>query len=263
MPYVRSEDIRIHYHTLGSGPPVVMVHGFSDSIEDWVESGYVDALNEDYQLVMIDCRGHGRSDKPHSPEAYLIPSHVADVLAVMDDIGIDRATYWGYSMGGRIGFGVVREAPERLTAMVLAGIDRFGTRPDRFQNRIGFLSRGIDLYLEGFEGRFGRMEPPEKRRRFLGNDSLALIAVSMGLREGYSGNDDLIPRMHMPCLVYDGDADGFYDGARELSQMLPNARFVALPGQDHGGTFTRSDLVLPHVRGFLDRESSQNAHRHN
>ena len=251
MAYAQSVGARIHYRVEGDGPSIVMVHGFSDSIEDWYEAGYVDALKEDYRLVMVDCRGHGFSDKPHAPEAYLMPLLVADVLAVMDDLGIHSAPYWGYSMGGRIGFGMVQQAPERVNAMILAGIDRFGTHPSRFQNRIQFLSAGTNQYLEGFETRFGRMGPPAKRRRFLDNDVLALISTSMGLREGYGGYDDLIPRMAMPCLLYDGDADGFYQGAQELTHALQDAQFVSLPGQDHGGTFTRSDLVLPHVRRFM------------
>ena len=50
---------------------------------------------------MIDCRGHGLSDKPHAQEAYTMEMRVTDVLAVMDDLDIDSAHYWGYSMGGR------------------------------------------------------------------------------------------------------------------------------------------------------------------
>ena len=57
----------------------------------------------------------------------------------------------------------------------------------------------------------------------------------------------------MPCLFYDGDADSFHDNARDFVEHLPDAKFVSLPGQDHGGTFTRSDLVLPLVREFLSR----------
>ncbi len=251
MAYARSGGGRIHYHIEGEGPPVVMVHGFSDSIEDWREAGYVDALKADFKLVMLDCLGHGKSDKPRAPEAYTMSRRVADVVAALDELGIESAAYWGYSMGARIGFGVAERAPERIRAMILAGIDRFGTHPSRFQSRIRFLSRGMSLYLEGFESRFGRMLPTSKRERFLENDSLALIAASMGLRDGYGGYDGLIPQMTMPCLVYDGDRDGFHSGARELAEMLPNAEFASLAGQDHGGTFTRSDLALPHVRRFL------------
>ena len=251
MPYVQSSGARIHYSIEGSGPPVVMVHGFSDSLVDWYEAGYVDALRDDYRLVMIDCRGHGLSDKPHAQEAYTMEMRVADVHAVMDELGIDAAHYWGYSMGGRIGFGVLESAPKRILGMIMAGIDQHGTDARRFQNRIGFLWRGMERYLEGFEARFGRMEPDAKRDRFLDNDCLAMMASTLALRDHVRDYSNIAQQMTMPCLFYDGDADAFHDNARNFVDTLPDASFVSLPGQDHGGTFTRSDLVLPLVREFL------------
>ena len=255
MPYVQSYGARIHYRVEGAGPPIVMVHGFSDSLVDWYEAEYVDGLRDDYSLVMIDCRGHGLSDKPHAPEAYSMEMRVADILAVMDDLDIPVAHYWGYSMGGRIGFGVMESASERLLGLSMAGIDQHGTDARRFENRIGFLSGGMGRYLDGFEARFGRMEPDSKRSRFLKNDYLAMIASTLALRDHVRDYGDLAQKMAMPCLFYDGDADAFHDSARDFAETLPNAEFVSLPGQDHGGTFTRSDLVLPHVREFLARTS--------
>ena len=255
MPHVQSSGARIHYRVDGTGPPIVMVHGFSDSIVDWYEAGYVDALRDDYQLVMIDCRGHGLSDKPHAQEAYTMEMRVTDVLAVMDDLDIDAAHYWGYSMGGRIGFGVLESAPERVLGVVMAGIDHHGTDARRCQNRIGFLWRGMERYLDGFEGRFGRMEPDAKRDRFIENDYLAMIASTLALRDHVRDYSDLADRLTMSCLFYDGDKDAFHDNARSFVDTLPNAQFVSLPGQDHGGTFARSDLVLPVVREFLSSTS--------
>ena len=65
MPYTDNGGVRIHYQTEGSGPPLVLQHGFTSSIEGWYEYGYVDVLKRDYQLILIDARGHGASDKPH------------------------------------------------------------------------------------------------------------------------------------------------------------------------------------------------------
>ena len=256
MPYVQSTGARIHYRVEGTGPPVVMIHGYSDSLIDWYEAGYVAALRDEYTLVMVDCRGHGLSDKPHAQEAYTMEMRVADVHAVMDELGIDAAHYWGYSMGGRIGFGVLESAPERILGMMMAGIDQHGMRVRQFQNRIGFLWRGLGRFLEGFEERFGRIEPDSKRVRFLENDYLAMMASTLALRDHVRDYSDLSTKMTMPCLFYDGDADAFHDNVQNLVETLPKAKFVSLPGQDHGGTFTRSDLVVPVVREFLLENSN-------
>ena len=251
MPYVQSDGAKIHYRAEGDGDPVVLLHGFSDSLEDWYEAGYVAALRDEFKLILLDSRGHGLSDKPHSPEAYAMSRRVADVLAVIDELDVADAHLWGYSMGGRICFSMAETAPERVRSLILAGINQYGTDPPRFQRRIQYLSRGMDSYLSSFEARFGTMEPPEKRARFLQNDYLALIAGSMDLRDNHAGYDRLLPNMTMPVLLYDGDQDAFHYGARECAELLPNGRFASLPGQDHGGTFNRSDLALPLVRGFL------------
>src|SRR5262249_18139552 len=102
---------RIYYQSEGTGPPLVLQHGFSQSIEDWYECGYVDALKHDYRLILVDARGHGSSDKPHDPAAYGLDKRAGDVVAVLDAIGISRAHFWGYSMGSWIGFGMAAFAP--------------------------------------------------------------------------------------------------------------------------------------------------------
>jgi len=62
MPYTDNTRLRIHYRIEGEGPTLVLQHGFLQSIEDWYECGYVDAFRSDYRLVLVDARGHGRSD---------------------------------------------------------------------------------------------------------------------------------------------------------------------------------------------------------
>ena len=102
MPYAHNGSVRIHYQVEGRGPALVLQHGFTESLVDWHESGYVEALRRDYRLILIDARGHGASDKPHHPDAYVLNRRVADVVAVLDALDIAKALYWGYSMGGWI-----------------------------------------------------------------------------------------------------------------------------------------------------------------
>jgi pimeloyl-ACP methyl ester carboxylesterase len=67
MPYVDNDGVRIHYEVEGHGPSLVLQHGFTHSLRRWYLHGYVDALRNDYELVLIDARGHGKSDKPLDP----------------------------------------------------------------------------------------------------------------------------------------------------------------------------------------------------
>ena len=121
MPYADNRGVRIHYEVEGTGPPLVLQHGFTDSIGGWRQFGYVDALKGSYRLILLDARGHGASDKPRDPAAYDMALRASDVVAVLDELGVERAHYLGYSMGGRIGFDTARLALERLRSLLIGG----------------------------------------------------------------------------------------------------------------------------------------------
>jgi pimeloyl-ACP methyl ester carboxylesterase len=104
VPYASNRGVRIHYEVEGNGPPLVLVHGLLSHLEEWHELGYVDSLKKDFTLILVDMRGHGRSDKPHDPEAYKLRLLVADVIAVMDALNISKTHFLGYSLGGRMAF---------------------------------------------------------------------------------------------------------------------------------------------------------------
>jgi len=119
MPYVQNDQIRIHYHVEGRGPALVLQHGLLGSLEDWHSFGYVTGLEDSYRLILIDQRGHGHSDKPYDSASYSLEQNTADVIAVLDDLKIPRASYFGYSMGGWIGFGVAKYASERFDSIII------------------------------------------------------------------------------------------------------------------------------------------------
>src|ERR1700675_4513302 len=128
MSYAINKGVRIHYEIVENGPPLILQHGFTQSVKDWHRAGYVEALKPHYQMILVDARGHGESDKPHDAAAYTLSSRVNDIVAVMDSIGISRANYWGYSMGGWIGFGMAMEAQARLRAIIIGGQDPYGRK---------------------------------------------------------------------------------------------------------------------------------------
>ena len=70
MPYVDSAGVSIHYHVEGDGPPLVLQHGLTSSLRNWYAYGFVEELQKDYRVIMVDARGHGRSGKPHDPKDY-------------------------------------------------------------------------------------------------------------------------------------------------------------------------------------------------
>jgi len=255
MPYVENSGVTIHYHVEGDGPPLVIQHGLTSSLENWYAYGFVEELKKDYRLILVDARGHGRSGKPHDPKDYDLKLRVSDLLAVMDDLGVAKAHYMGYSMGGRIGFGIVLHALDRFHSLIIGGISADTANSDTPpQDRIELLRQGMAHYVADAEAKEGPMEAGRKER-LLQNDPEALIAATTAPR-GTDGVEELLPGLNLPCLLYCGEADGFFAGSKAAAQAIPNATFASFPGLNHGEISRAGELVLPHVTEFLKKATA-------
>src|SRR5262249_44981919 len=132
--YAHNQGVRIHYAVEGEGPPLLLHHGTFGSGAFWREVGYTDVLARAYRLILIDARGHGSSDKPYDPAAYELATRAADVIAVLDDLEIRRAHYFGYSLGGWIGFGLAKHASARFASTILGGAHPYAESMQGFRD---------------------------------------------------------------------------------------------------------------------------------
>jgi pimeloyl-ACP methyl ester carboxylesterase len=253
MPYADNQGVRIHYRVEGDGPPLVLQHGFTQSVEDWYNRGYVAGLKTEYRLILVDSRGHGASDKPHDPESYALDKRAVDVVAVLDALGVARAHFWGYSMGAWIGFGMAQFAPAQVDRLVIGGQVPYarGIEGTRQMVRTG-IAEGNDAFATALEKRYGGEVTPERKERLRSADLVAWLAAA----QDRPSLEHILSGMRMPCLLYAGEADPLCAEAKAASPLIPNARFFSLPGLSHAGAFQRSDLVLPRVRAFLNGVSS-------
>jgi pimeloyl-ACP methyl ester carboxylesterase len=246
MPYAENRGVRIYYEVEGEGSPLVLVHGFSDTLEGWREYGYAEELEKEHRLVLIDARGHGASDKPHDPEAAAgLEQRPADVVAVLDDLGIERAHYFGYSLGGWIGLGLAKYAPERIHSLIIGGVQPYGQSMELYRQG---LTRGIEGWVALVEKMLDSPLTLKTKERLLSNDFEALSASVADDRPDISG---ILPTLTMPCLLYAGEADPLYPLVERCASEVPNGRFFSLPGLNHIQGAVRSDVVLPHVAEFL------------
>ena len=247
MPYSHNGSVRVHYQVEGEGSPLVLQHGFTESVVDWYETGYVEALRSDYRLILIDARGHGASDKPHDPEAYVLDQRVSDVVAVLDALDVARALFWGYSMGGWIGFGLAKYARERVHALVIGGQHPYARSMGSLRRMVQKgIAQGSGAFVAGMEEMFGP-EFVERKKRLLSADLEAYLALS----QDRPGIEDILPTMLMPCCLYAGETDPIYPEVEACSRQIPWVTFFSLPRLSHCEAYARSELVLPRVSGFL------------
>src|SRR5262245_19501045 len=107
--FTTSDGVKIHYIVQGKGTPVVLIHGYTGSAQgNWFSNGVAEALARNHMVVALDCRNHGKSDKPQ-PNG---PGRAEDVVELMDHLKIQKAHVHGYSMGGAITGRLLAMIPE-------------------------------------------------------------------------------------------------------------------------------------------------------
>ncbi len=264
MSYANNNGIKIHFEVEGQGPPLVLQHGFNASLETWRSYGYVKELKDGYTLILIDARGHGESDKPHDPAAYDFKPQVGDVVAVLDDLKIEKAHFWGYSMGANIGFYIPVYAPERFTSLILGGwaFARPGHEKEDHKSMSDVHDdirqairenpeHPMESYLAIIEKKAGRL-PPAVRAENLKRDGYALAAIAQA-HSHPSGPEpeEIIKMVKHSCLMYAGENDPVCEAVKQRAAEIPAATFFQAPRLGHLGAFTHSALVLPHVKEFL------------
>jgi pimeloyl-ACP methyl ester carboxylesterase len=232
----------------GDGVPVVVLGGFLDPVDLVRRSPIARALQplaEEFRLVFIDHRGHGRSDTPHEVAAYEMRLRVADVVAVLDALGIERAHIVGLSWGGRLAFGIGEHAPQRVRSLVVVGQQPYAIDPKGPLVRIvgdaleASREHGIEALVRAFEAVAGRYPEPV-RAAYLACDAAAMrAAFAAAMREG--AISERLGQWRVPCLIcVAGDDADFFEQARRAADEIPDAAFVSIEGTDHLGMDTAS-----------------------
>ena len=257
MPYVANNGVNVFYRVepatsaadASADIPLLLLHGFMQRSEDWVEAGYVKALAAKRKLVLVDARGHGKSDKPHAVADYGMELLVADLVLALDALEIPQVDFMGYSFGAWVGFGMAKLAPERLRSLALGGMHPYVRDPGPLNRRIERFTSTRDALAAG--GHHADLIPEQVKAQFAENDIEALISLTTAIRDS-AGFEDGLDSLAAPGLIYAGEEDPAYPLAQRCVQGHGNLEFLSLPGLGHMEAWERSDIVLPHVLEFLE-----------
>jgi len=238
MPLFTSFDgLTISYEVVGSGPDVLLLHGFASSaLGNWIQPGIRDALvATGRRVTSYDARGHGASGKPHEVEAYSNDAMVRDAQALLSHLGISAVDVVGYSMGAIVSSRLVPVEP-RARSLVLGGVGgnlAAGQRRERFARIAAALER-----------RAGAEGDAEARtfRRFAernGNDLAALAAVQRAASDRQPGR---VRDIRVPTLVVAGADDLLAGSPAGLAERIPGAVARVVPG-NHLSAVGRPELA--------------------
>lgn len=237
MPYAENDGVKIYYEVDGTpgAEPMVMHHGYLADLESWRARGWVKALGGRYRLLLVDSRGHGRSDKPADPEAYEMRTRVLDVLAVLGAEGVRSAHYLGYSMGGMIGYSAMIYAPQRFATISCGGASPMlrpanAARPPVDWDTLMKAALQNPAVKAAYDA--GRIDRP------------AMEACRVALDE-WAGAEQALRLAKMPVFMYAGTEDTPHAGCAAAVALNPKARFLSLPGKNHTTAAESVDIVVP------------------
>jgi pimeloyl-ACP methyl ester carboxylesterase len=226
---VSRDGAHICYDVTGEGRPVLLIHGFASSREqNWKSTGWIDRLVRDgCRVVSFDCRGHGHSDKPHTPAAY---GHhmIEDILAVMHASALKDAYIMGYSMGAMLAIRFLMLHPERVRRAVAAGVgENYFSEQQSWRDKVASAMLTEDpSTIDDDEARKFRIFGGQK-----GKDRLALAACMRGSRHVYTPAE--LKASKRPVLVVAGENDTLVGSPVALAAAFAVGRAVVLPNKDH------------------------------
>lgn len=226
---------KLAVHIIGEGRPVVLLHGlFSSAHVNWIKFGHADKLDDaGFRVIMPDLRAHGESDAPHDPEAYPEDVLVKDTLALIEALELDDFDLGGFSLGARTAVRSVLAGlkPRRL---VLGGMGLEGL--GQWARRSAFFIDAIDRFDE-----IKRGDPAYFAQAFMKTQNVDRVAARLLLGSVDDTLTDELAAISMPSLVVCGAEDQDNGSAPALADVLPDGRFVEIPGT-HMSSVTQKQL---------------------
>lgn len=268
MPYLSVEGLDIHYKERGRGFPVVLIHGYTGNLRNWILQ--VRALAKTYRTISSDLRGHGLSVKPTQREDYSLELFAADVYGLLEALAVPECYLVGHSMGGMVAQEFILRHPEMVRALVL--VDTAADLPQG----IPWEERARLLELartEGMEAVFEEMAHTPPLGSQLVEENPELIAVwreqfLMTSLEGYLycgqaiGNRrhllEELSQVRVPTLVICGELDDpFLEPSQRMHQTIPDSELVIITGAAHTPTLEKPLEFNEVLLSFLARVDSQ------
>ncbi len=257
----------------GTGPPVLLLHGFTTAAAAWAP--IVERLEHELTLVCVDLPGHGRSQAP--PSGYEFSDCVGDLLESLSGAGIDRCCVVGYSMGGRIALGLTVRAPDRVERLLLEsaspGIDEAAARARRRDQdealaaKIAsgdfteFIDRWMQLPLFRSPSRPAVAQLDESRRLRLRNRPAAIAASLRALGTGSQPSYwSELQQLDLPVSLLTGEHDHKFNRiADQMSELLPRCTRHAIRDAGHTTHLDRPEDFARAVRDFVLGDEASDA----
>lgn len=248
MDRFNHEGVEIAYEVLGEGEPILLIHGFGSNVRvNWHDTGWVDLLVKNgRQVIVVDNRGHGESEKLYDTEKYGAHIMAEDAWALIKHLGFEQVDVMGYSMGARISAFLAIQHPQYVRSLILSGLAA---------GLVTGVGNGEEIAqaLEA-DSLDDLTNPTQRMFRAFGeatkSDLKALAACMRSSRAKISPDD--LASLTMPCLIVVGTEDQIAGPIEPILEIMPQAEGLSIPGRDHMRV-VGDKLYKQGVLDFLDK----------
>jgi pimeloyl-ACP methyl ester carboxylesterase len=238
--YASVNGLKMYYEIRGDGEPLVLLHGAFGLAMD------LPTLARNRRVIAVELQGHGRTadvDRPLSVEQL-----ADDTAALLRELKVERADFFGYSMGGTVALGVAIRHPGLVRKLAING-SHYSSMEDAYEPEAfkQFLSLPADFAPSVLKTPYDKVAPDPKQWPTL----VAKIKKMGSESKGYARED--LKSIKAPVLIMLGDRDGVRpEHAVEMFRLIPNSQLAILPGADHFLIFQSPERLLPTIAAFFD-----------
>ena len=226
------DGAKIYYEVKGKGYPVLLIHGFTGSGESWKKTAVYDSLFlHGYQVITVDLRGNGKSDKPHTDGAYASDAEAKDIQGIISELHLNHYAVVGYSRGSIITARLL-VLDKRVSKAVMGGMGADFTNPEWPRRKMFYHVLAGDTTVKELEGML----------QYVQQSGFDRVALAYQQKYQPSTPKADLGKVKQPVLVLCGDKDSDNGSANELVALFPKGRFVQVPG-DHGHASATSEFA--------------------
>ncbi len=249
MAQIHRDGVQVYYEEHGSGPPILLSHGYSSTTHMW--AGQVEEFSGSRKLISWDMRGHGQTDSPEDQAQYSEATSVEDMAAILNAVGEESAIIGGLSLGGYMSLAFYLKYPERTRALMLFDtgpgyknpLAREGWNETAEQRAQSFETRGLEAAGRGTEVNTSLHRSA---------DGLARAARGM-LAQVDSRVIECLPEIKVPTLVLVGGNDKPFLGASDyMTAKIPGCVRATIADAGHAANIDQPAAFNEAVASFLD-----------